>query len=258
FQVRTLFVSGLPLDAKPRELYLLFRAYEGYESSLLKMTSKNGKTQSQGVRFDPDLPQTLRLEFAKSNTKVSKPKQQSPQPAATHPTLVYNPFAAPSPAVLPEGWAHHPLTAAYTHELAPAAIPHHALIHPALHAQTQRSFLQADRYGHFTDQQIWSVDRDIVELPYMGPVYEEKVKCFPGYRRLRMHNKGGSPVAFVEFEDIRSATQGLHSLQGFTLLSSERGGMRIEYAKHKMGETGHMKEEMSGQSPVPPTANGYV
>ena len=27
-QVRTLFVSGLPMDAKPRELYLLFRAYE--------------------------------------------------------------------------------------------------------------------------------------------------------------------------------------------------------------------------------------
>lgn len=30
----------------------------------------------QGVRFDPDMPQTIRLEFAKSNTKVSKPKQQ--------------------------------------------------------------------------------------------------------------------------------------------------------------------------------------
>ena len=43
----------------------------------------------QGVRFDPDLPQTLRLEFAKSNTKVTKPKQQSPQPAATHPTLIH-------------------------------------------------------------------------------------------------------------------------------------------------------------------------
>ena len=27
-QVRTLFVSGLQMDAKPRELYLLFRAYE--------------------------------------------------------------------------------------------------------------------------------------------------------------------------------------------------------------------------------------
>lgn len=45
-QVRTLFVSGLPMDAKPRELYLLFRAYQGYEGSLLKVTSKNGKTAS--------------------------------------------------------------------------------------------------------------------------------------------------------------------------------------------------------------------
>lgn len=99
-QVRTLFVSGLPMDAKPRELYLLFRAYKGFEGSLLKVTSKDGKTASpvgfvtfstragaelakldlQGVRFDPDLPQPIRLEFAKSNTKVSKPKQQSSSP----------------------------------------------------------------------------------------------------------------------------------------------------------------------------------
>lgn len=76
-QVRTLFVSGLPMDAKPRELYLLFRAYRGYESSLLKMTAKNGKPTSpvgfvtfvsrqdadearkslQGVRFDPECAQ---------------------------------------------------------------------------------------------------------------------------------------------------------------------------------------------------------
>lgn len=54
FQVRTLFVSGLPMDAKPRELYLLFRAYEGYEGSLLKVTSKNGKTASVSTRrFHP-------------------------------------------------------------------------------------------------------------------------------------------------------------------------------------------------------------
>lgn len=112
-QVRTLFVSGLPMDAKPRELYLLFRAYSGYESSLLKITSKNGKTASpvgfvtfstkaeadearkalQGVRFDPDNAQTIRLELARSNTKVSKPKQISPPiipngpPALPHPVL---------------------------------------------------------------------------------------------------------------------------------------------------------------------------
>ncbi|CAL8377698.1 unnamed protein product [Boreogadus saida] len=39
-EVRTLFVSGLPLDIKPRELYLLFRPFKGYEGSLIKLTSK--------------------------------------------------------------------------------------------------------------------------------------------------------------------------------------------------------------------------
>ena len=46
----------------------------------------------QGVRFDPDLPQTIRLEFAKSNTKVSKPKQIIPATIATsitQPQLVH-------------------------------------------------------------------------------------------------------------------------------------------------------------------------
>merc|ERR1712203_1003743 len=123
-EVRTLFVSGLPMDTKPRELYLLFRAYEGYEGSLLKVTSKNGKTASpvgfvtfstragaeaakqdlqQGVHFDPDLPQTIRLEFAKSNTKVSKPKQPSPSSAAAAAAAAAAVSQAHSPLV-------HPLT----------------------------------------------------------------------------------------------------------------------------------------------------
>jgi hypothetical protein len=61
---------------------------------------------------------------------------------------------------------------------------------------------------------------------------------FPGYCRLRMHNKGGAPVAFVEYADVRCAAQALISLQGTYLLSSDRGGVRIEYARNKMAETG--------------------
>lgn len=82
----------------------LLNFFQGYEGSLLKVTSKNGKTSSpvgfvtfstragaesakadlqQGVRFDPDLPQTIRLEFAKSNTKVSKPKSQTSPPVGS-------------------------------------------------------------------------------------------------------------------------------------------------------------------------------
>ncbi|XP_043546817.1 RNA-binding protein with multiple splicing 2-like [Chiloscyllium plagiosum] len=38
--VHTLFVSGLPMDMKPHERYLLFRSFKGYEGSLNKLTSK--------------------------------------------------------------------------------------------------------------------------------------------------------------------------------------------------------------------------
>ncbi|KAM7534266.1 hypothetical protein Aperf_G00000104781 [Anoplocephala perfoliata] len=93
-QVRTLFVSGLPLDTKSRELYLLFRGFKGYVSSTLKPAGKNGKltapvgfvtfetreqaesalNELQGIKFDPEGNQHMRLEFARSNTKVTKPK----------------------------------------------------------------------------------------------------------------------------------------------------------------------------------------
>ncbi|XP_018495886.2 protein couch potato [Galendromus occidentalis] len=162
-EVRTLFVSGLPMDAKPRELYLLFRAYKGYEGSLLKVTSKNGKTSSpvgfvtfstragaeaakqelqQGVRFDPDLPQTIRLEFAKSNTKVSKPKQsnqgavglQQVSAGAAHPATLLHPLTGQEigAALLPSEWPH-PLS--YAEVPITSGLHSAALMHPALHAQ---------------------------------------------------------------------------------------------------------------------------
>ncbi|XP_052694294.1 uncharacterized protein LOC128172558 isoform X19 [Crassostrea angulata] len=316
-EVRTLFVSGLPMDAKPRELYLLFRAYKGYEGSLLKVTNKNGKNTSpvgfvtfssrsaaeaakqdlQGVRFDPDLPQTLRLEFAKSNTKVTKPKQQSPQPAATHPTLIH-----PITGRATETWAPHPL-AAYPELAAPtAALHHHALIqHPALaqvpiHHPTMVASPQAVSAalphppiaatpiltsplstsvstagaGTLQVQQTSSQSPGVSMAAHtsnspcstlfvanLGQFSSEQelkdlFNSFQGFSRLRMHNKGGSPVAFVEFQDVRQASEAMGRLQGFVLLSSDRGGIRIEYAKNKMGEVGK-KEETSGLSPVSTT-----
>ncbi|XP_055518577.1 RNA-binding protein with multiple splicing 2 isoform X2 [Leucoraja erinacea] len=102
-EVRTLFVSGLPMDIKPRELYLLFRPFKGYEGSLIKLTAKQpvgfvtfdsragaetAKNALNGIRFDPENPQTLRLEFAKANTKMAKSKlMATPNPSNMHPAL---------------------------------------------------------------------------------------------------------------------------------------------------------------------------
>ena len=40
----------------------------------------------------------------------------------------------------------------------------------------------------------------------------------------------------LSLQDVRYATEAFNRLQGFVLLSSERGGIRIEFAKNKMGE----------------------
>ena len=59
----------------------------------------------------------------------------------------------------------------------------------------------------------------------------------PGFTRLRMLTKGGSPVSFVEYQDTNHAAVAMAMLQGF-VLSPERGGVRIEYAKTKMADSG--------------------
>ncbi|CAN0259219.1 unnamed protein product [Lampetra fluviatilis] len=107
--VRTLFVSGLPMDTHPRELYLLFRPFKGYEGSLMKPTTKQVRSPAldrrcagpvgfvifdnrenaeaamvelHGMRFDPESQHTLRLEFAKANTRTSRQRLSPPGPLA--------------------------------------------------------------------------------------------------------------------------------------------------------------------------------
>uniref|UniRef100_A0A8P0TPB9 RNA binding protein, mRNA processing factor n=1 Tax=Canis lupus familiaris TaxID=9615 RepID=A0A8P0TPB9_CANLF len=164
YQVRTLFVSGLPLDIKPRELYLLFRPFKGYEGSLIKLTSKQpvgfvsfdsrseaeaAKNALNGIRFDPEIPQTLRLEFAKANTKMAKnklvgtPNPSTPLPNTVPQFIAREPYELTVPALYPsspEVWAPYPL---YPAELAPA-LPPPAFTYPAsLHAQRRTGNLQS-------------------------------------------------------------------------------------------------------------------
>ncbi|XP_071788322.1 uncharacterized protein [Asterias amurensis] len=305
-EVRTLFVSGLPMDATPRELYLLFRAYQGYEGSLLKLTSKPGKSSSpvgfvtfesragaesakqalSGVRFDPDQPQTIRLEFAKSNTKVTKPKQTSPQPAnlpvmGPHPGQLTprDPYDLSTAVFLPhaaEAWAHHPLAAAYA-DLTPATpAMHHPVFaaHPALHAQIPadgarvtyvlphhaHSAVAHPHHPHpHTSLPQPTMPMNMANAATMAAIAgsapcstlfianlgtganaEQELRdlcsSLPGFTRLRVHNKGGAPCCFVEFQNIPCATQALTHLQGVLLPSSDRGGLRVEFAKANMGE----------------------
>ncbi|KAK9163852.1 hypothetical protein Syun_004754 [Stephania yunnanensis] len=57
----------------------------------------------------------------------------------------------------------------------------------------------------------------------------------PGFLKLKMQNKNGAPVSFVDFQDVACSTAALNSLQGTVLYSSNGEGMRLEFAKSRMG-----------------------
>ncbi|CAB03111.1 RRM domain-containing protein [Caenorhabditis elegans] len=281
-QVRTLFVSGLPMDAKPRELYLLFRGCRGYEGALLKMTSKNGKPTSpvgfvtflsqqdaqdarkmlQGVRFDPECAQVLRLELAKSNTKVARPKQSPPPPqhAALSAAAAGVPqFLAP----MQHDLLLDPQSAALFNEqqLLALSLPH-------LHAAQalQAAYMPASALQQYSQNQLFAAAQmhpaaaaaaslqhsqqasqastsacsTLFVANLSAEVNEDTLrgvfKAFSGFTRLRLHNKNGSCVAFVEYSDLQKATQAMISLQGFQITANDRGGLRIEYARNKMAD----------------------
>ncbi|XP_050007868.1 RNA-binding protein with multiple splicing 2 isoform X2 [Alexandromys fortis] len=162
-EVRTLFVSGLPVDIKPRELYLLFRPFKpvGFVIFDSRAGAEAAKNALNGIRFDPENPQTLRLEFAKANTKMAKSKLiATPNPTSVHPALgthliARDPYDLMGAALIPaspEAWAPYPL---YTTELTPA-ISHTTFTYPAATAAAAALHAQVRWYpSSDTTQQGW-------------------------------------------------------------------------------------------------------
>ncbi|XP_057315650.1 RNA-binding protein with multiple splicing 2-like isoform X2 [Hydractinia symbiolongicarpus] len=291
-EVRTLFVSGLPMDTKPREIYLMFRGFKGYQGSLLKLTGKEGKkaapvafvtfenrdhaeiakSELQGVRFDPESPTTIRIEFAKANTKATKPANIKPTnivlpagapgiPSPTFPPfdLATGMFAAQDGQWPPHGTNFTDINGnhitALPHQLHPGittaslspldhlstlsmSLPFHPLAPVTLANQTppllNHMIAPSDSRPPCTTLFVANLGHNTTE--------EELKNLFariPSFRRLKMlRNKGTTPVSFVEYGDLLCAVHAKSSLQGQVLFTSENGGMRVEFAKNRMGESG--------------------
>lgn len=60
----------------------------------------------------------------------------------------------------------------------------------------------------------------------------------PGSPNSQGAAAGSAPVAFAEFKDAECASSAMSTLQGTYLLSSDRGPIRIEYAKSRMAIIG--------------------
>ncbi|XP_036152574.1 RNA-binding protein with multiple splicing isoform X10 [Myotis myotis] len=113
----------------------------GVKAEKENTASEANLQEEEGIRFDPEIPQTLRLEFAKANTKMAKnklvgtPNPSTPLPNTVPQFIAREPYELTVPALYPsspEVWAPYPL---YPAELAPA-LPPPAFTYPAsLHAQ---------------------------------------------------------------------------------------------------------------------------
>eukprot|EP00249_Psilotum_nudum_P010895 c22833_g1_i2 orf=175-1059(+) len=256
-EVRTLFVSGLPNDVKEREIYNLFRTHSGYESCQLKYTGRGfqivafavfsdqasalaAKDILNGHKFDPQLGATLHIELARSNSRVKRPLSDERGPGA-----VEKKFRGPlglSGVYQETGMAHSVyndlsgfppsqsgMMGAYgIQDGIPSMMMSKPLVPPppAPGSNTPCSTLFVANLG------LTTTEEELTQV----------MSRLPGFRKLKMQTKGGLPVAFVEFQDALCSTHAIAQLQDAILPSSDQGGIRLEYAKAKMGQPGRDRQ----------------
>ncbi|XP_039844566.1 uncharacterized protein LOC120704287 isoform X2 [Panicum virgatum] len=213
-ELRTLFIAGLPADAKPREVYNLFRDFPGYVSSHLR-TGKSSQayafavfadqpsalaalTATNGMVFDLEKNCSLHVDLAKSNSRSKRLRSDdaspySPEKRTKRPMGFPDSGAGSNIYISGMGNSSHSLS----------------------------GYSSAQSYTSF--ESSTSVRKLICVI-----------SC-AGFVKLKMQNKLGAPVAFVDFKDANSSTEALNRLQGVVLYSSPGEGIRLEYAKSRMG-----------------------
>ncbi|ESQ52938.1 hypothetical protein EUTSA_v10017030mg [Eutrema salsugineum] len=239
-EVRTLFVAGLPEDVKPREIYNLFREFPGYETSHLR-TSDGAKPfafavfsdlQSavavmhalNGMVFDLEKHSTLYIDLAKSNPK-SKRLRTDDGWESLKKTKSWS--ATPESGF---GSFHTPGTSSSAYNTFGCSP-----------AQSQGIANVAKRSTTTGKSNNAAEPCPTLFIANMGPncTESELVQVFSrcrGFLKLKIQGTYGTPVAFVDFQDISCSSEALHTLQGTVLYSSLTGeGLRLQYARSRMG-----------------------
>jgi len=258
--VRTLFVSGLPADVKNRELYNLFRTFEGFQSATVTYTGERkmpvafvvfsgqefaltARERLQGINFDPEVPTTLRIELAKSNSKSKVRKKEPRQEPRQEPGRTPN----PSPSI--------------RNRAPPYRLPNNI---PDFHVgvplndgsedffKSQGMFEQnnTNSYPYFPERPQF--------MPPNSPSRSGQLPCstlfignmsphtpeselgnifnnFPGFEKLKISRKGDNLMCFIDFKTVQSSNSAMAALQTMDLIPAEGRRIRIEFARSRMG-----------------------
>ncbi|CAM6084672.1 unnamed protein product [Calypogeia fissa] len=272
-EVKTLFLSGLPDDIKEREIYNLFRTHKGYESCQLKYSGRGyqivafavftdqgsalaAKEALNGLKFDPQTGATLHIELARANSRTKRSRSEESGLGAVEKKYrgpIGTPGTYPDPGV--GGTVHMPgMVHSVYNDMSGFPPPQSGgMMGPPTYPGQDGlpSMMLGPNLIPPPPAPGSNPPCSTLFIANLGQTCTEEeltqvLARFPGYRKIKMQIKGGLPVAFVEFQDIMCSTQALSQLQNSMLSSSDRGGMRLEYAKAKMGQP--RRERMSGHA----------
>lgn len=285
-ELRTIFISGLPLDVKERELQNSLRWLPGYEASQVNFKGElpmgfalfttpqhaiAAKDALQGMVFDAESKSVLHTEMAKKNLFVKRgivadsnsydqSKRMRTGGDYTHTAYSTSPFHPTPPAV----WAPHGYMAPppppynpYAGYVSPVPMPPP----PPVPAPAPSSYLPVQN----------TKDNPPCNTLFIGNlgenINEDELKGLfsvqPGYKQMKVLRQERHTVCFIEFEDVNCATNVHHSLQGAVIPSSGSVGMRIQYSKNPFGRrkdfahVGSSSPNVNGGPPPPPPPMAY-
>ncbi|XP_039120140.1 protein couch potato isoform X2 [Dioscorea cayenensis subsp. rotundata] len=255
-EVRTLFIAGLPDDTKTREIYNLFREFPGFQNCQLKSSGPSSQaygfvvfTDQQsavaamhtlnGMVFDLEKESTLFIELAKSNSRPKRSRADdgvsfSSDKRVRGSTAYSSGF--PDSGVRSNTHMTGIANSAYNMNGYPSTQSHTSSGHDSAYYKDPSKLLSNS--STFAPQS--NDPCPTLFVANLSPTCTEKElsqvfsRC-PGFLKLKMQNKNGVPVAFVDFQDVECSTGALNYLQGTHFYSSVGDGMRLEYARSRMG-----------------------
>lgn len=238
-ELRTIFITGFPMDVKERELNNMLRFMPGYQAS--QMNWKNNQAQGFAlfdtgssaanamsmiahVQFDES--SILRVEMARKNMFVKDDTGGATATgnAAKRPRFHTGTYAgAPPPGVAGPGSGAPSNTTTYMASGTAGAPP-----------VAPKGFAEVSNVGDnppCTTLFVGNLSDDVSEAELHGLFAGQ-----PGFKQIKVVRGARSVTSFVEFEDLNTAMTVHNSLQGAILQSSNRGGIRIQYSKNPLGK----------------------
>eukprot|EP00244_Chara_vulgaris_P001684 TRINITY_DN12718_c1_g1_i2.p1 TRINITY_DN12718_c1_g1~~TRINITY_DN12718_c1_g1_i2.p1 ORF type:complete len:301 (-),score=35.12 TRINITY_DN12718_c1_g1_i2:413-1315(-) len=267
--IRTLFLSGLPPDVKDRELYILFRPFDGYESSQVQLTSRSphpvgfavfvdqdsaliARDALNGVVFDPSTPSVkLRVELAKSNSKPKRARDEGGNDRSEDKKYrsgasitVTGPIIEPYQTYTVSGSGGTPaMTHSYVNNLGGTAYQRQSL-GGSSYSRGEVVVIPAGQMVSAGN----SAKHGVIQAPmtnvYGTPLatsYQDQdvgdVYAGPTYQKISAH--GGS-VEYVDHQDVQYSAQVINQPAKFVIPASDRGALQsvqLEYPRTRMGVT---------------------